>query len=265
MIECKELGQSFKNKAELFKSLKEHETDLINIKRKTIYKSCDKGLGLNYKPSLIKTTTANKSELDDAFHYIAVNTTNVLDSHNDLHVKGIWNRTAKSQQNKNYLVADHDLKLKSVIAKPQDIEMKVMNVSFKSIGKDIEGETEALVYVIAKDKINTEFKEYLDNDIQASVRMQYVKIDLALNSEEKEDKEYKALFDANYNNIANKEDFEDITHFWVVSEAKNVNESSLVLFGSNSATGLIIEPLKNIQSKIEPSNDTQKRNRNNFY
>ena len=140
----------------------------------------------------------------------------------------------------------------------------VMDIQFKSLGYDFDGETEALVNKIHKDKIKAEYKEYLDNEIQASVRMQYVKIDLALNSEEKEDEEEKKVFDANINNIANKENFENIDYFWVVSEAKNVNESSLVLFGSNSATGLLTEPLKDTQKNIEPSIDTQKRNKRHY-
>ena len=41
------------------------------------------------------------------YHYIAVNTTNILDSHGDLHVKGLWNKSVKDQQGKNYLVTDH--------------------------------------------------------------------------------------------------------------------------------------------------------------
>tara|TARA_R110002074_G_scaffold93165_1_gene203572 strand:+ start:4148 stop:4942 length:795 start_codon:yes stop_codon:yes gene_type:complete len=264
MIECKELGKSYETTKELFDALKEHKNDLISIKKKTIYKSCDKGLGLNYKPTLLKGADAIKGELDDDYYYIAVNTTNILDSHGDLHVKGIWNKSAKEQQGKNYLVADHDLKLKSVIASPKDIELMVMDIQFKSLGYDFDGETEALVNKIHKDKIKAEYKEYLDNEIQASVRMQYVKIDLALNSEEKEDEEEKKVFDANINNIANKENFENIDYFWVVSEAKNVNESSLVLFGSNSATGLLTEPLKDTQKNIEPSIDTQKRNKRHY-
>lgn len=259
MIVCKELNKEFNTKEELFKALIANEKDLINIKTKDIYKSCDKGQTLNYNVSLLKSNDSVKTELDDNFYYIAVNTTNILDSHNDLHVKGIWNKTAKDQQGKNYLVSDHDLKLKSVIAKPKDIEIVVMDILFKSIGKEYDGTTQALVYKIAKDKINAEYKEYLDDNIQSSVRMQYVKIELALNSDEKEDVKYKDTFDAYINEIANKQDFEDINYFWVVKEAKNVNESSLVLFGSNSATGLIYEPLKDTQTIIEPLKSTQRR------
>ena len=89
--------------------------------------------------------------------------------------------------------------------------------------------------------------------------MQYVNVELAMNSEDKRDKAELKTFNDNIGNIANKSDFEDLTHFWVVKEAKNLGESSLVLMGSNSSTG-VIEPLKDTQSiniEDEPLKDTQ--------
>ena len=75
-----------------------------------------------------------------------------------------------------------------------------------------------------------------------------------------EHKEELKLYNDNLNTIANKGDFDSIDYFWVVSEAKNIGESSLVLRGSNGATGLLDN--KNIQpsldtDKVEPSLDTQ--------
>ena len=69
--------------------------------------------------------------------------------------------------------------------------------------------------------------------------------------------------------IANKEDFEEIEYFWIVKEAKNVYESSLVLFGSNGATGLIQEnkneaELITSDNKNEPTQVTQEKKQNIF-
>ena len=64
--------------------------------------------------------------------------------------------------------------------------------------------------------------------------MQYVNVELAMNSDDKRDKAELKTFNENIGNIANKGDFEELTHFWVVKEAKNLGESSLVLMGSNS-------------------------------
>ena len=66
--------------------------------------------------------------------------------------------------------------------------------------------------------------------------------------------------------IANKDEFKGIEYFFIVKEAKNVMESSLLPFGSNSATAEIsqtenkteAEEIITSETKEEPSKDTQK-------
>ena len=265
MIVCKELNKSFESNTKMFESLRKSKADIISFKKAQILKSCDKGLGVSAKGiDLDKLTLTTKGILTDSnYHYIAVNTTKILDSHGDLHIDGIWNQTVKQQQGKNYLVTDHKMELSNVVAKNKDVEMLIADIPFSSIGKSYEGNTQALIYKVSKDKIiNSLAKEWLDSgdDIEASVRMQYVKIDLAMNSDDKDDEAELKLYNDYINTIANKSDFEDIPYFWVVSEAKNIGESSLVLRGSNGATGVLDN--KNIQpsidtEKTEPSTDTQ--------
>jgi len=96
--------------------------------------------------------------------------------------------------------------------------------------------------------------------------MMYMDIDLAMNSDAKEDVKELENFNKYYPTIANKEDFEnEIYYFWIVKQAKNVQESSLVLFGSNPATGRVQENKDNEAvtdtSKNEPSDDTQRMQR----
>ena len=104
---------------------------------------------------------------------------------------------------------------------------------------------------------------------EASVRMQYVKVELAINSTNPEFEKQKKVYDAIFPLIVNKKDYseDDLQYFWVVREAKNVKESSLVMFGSNSGTGLLqnnkqIEQSQDTQIKIdeEQSQDTRKHN-----
>jgi len=257
MIVCKELNTEFETKEEMFKALKENKHDIIASKKSQIYKSFEKGIGVkSNKLDMSKLTSASKDLFkDDNYHYIVVNTTGILDSHNDLHVKGCFKKSSKEQNRKNALVDTHEMSLKNTIARRQDVEMFVADIPFSMIGKAYEGETQALIYKIAKDKIREAYKEFLEDgtDIEASVRMQYVNIKLALNSDDDEDKEEKKTFDSSINQIANKADFDNLKYFWVVSEAKNIGESSLVLQGSNHATGVVnnnkIEPLKNTQDK----------------
>ncbi len=246
MIHCKALGVDFDTKEQMFKALKENKEEIISLKKAQIQKSCEKGVSVKAKAIPIdKLQDSNKAlKLDDNFYYIAVNTTRVLDSHDDLHKDGIWDVTVKARQGKNFLVEDHTLEMSKVVVKKQHVEMFTAMIPFSMVGKSFEGNTQALIYKVPKDKvISKTSKEWLESgdEIEASVRMQYVKIALAMNSDNPDDAEEKGEFDSNIGIIANKEDFDEIHFFWVVSEAKNVQESSLVVFGSNSATGQLID------------------------
>jgi len=262
-IFCKELNQNFTDKGEMFKALKANKEVIVASKKSKIFKSFEKGIGVSAKSiDISKLDTTTKGILTDPDHYyIAVNTTKVLDSHSDLHLDGIWNKTVKDQQGRNYLLMDHKMEMTSTVAKKDKVEMFIADIPFKAVGKDYDGNTQALIYKVHKDDIIHELaKEWLESgdDIEASVRMQYVDLDLAMNSQAKEDATELKLYNDNLENIANKNEFESIDYFWVVKQAKNVGESSLVLNGSNSATGQIdnSQPLADT-GKCEPLKDTQ--------
>jgi hypothetical protein len=269
MIIAKEFpNKTFATKEELFKELKANKEIIIEAKKAEIYKSCDKGLSVSVNQEQVnKMLGAVKGlDLDKDYYYFAVNTSKILDSHRDLHIDGNWDKTVREQQGKVYLVFDHTLKRSEIIAMKGDIEMFTAIIPFSMVGKSYTGETYALIYKIKKDKIvNAEAKEWLEKgyDFEASVRMQYMDIDLALDSNNQDNLKEKEAFDKYYGIIANKEDFENINYFWVVKQAKNVMESSLVLFGSNSATGSLQENKSEADDftseNTEPSDDTQKQ------
>jgi hypothetical protein len=272
MIVCKELDKSFDTKSKLFEALRANKSHIIEMKKAQVLKSCEKETTIKarlLKPELL-SGASKELLLDSDYHHIAVNSTKILDSHEDLHLDGLWSKSVKEQQGKNYLVLDHQLSVFNTVVKKEDIEMFTAVVSFAAIGKAYEGDTEVLVYKFLKSKVLIpSISEWLESgdDIEASVRMQYVKLDLAMDSEEEADKEAKRIFDKYYPIIANKEDFEEIRYFWVISEAKNVRESSLVLAGSNGATGAIesknIEPPEGTQeSEAEKS---LQQDQNNYY
>ncbi len=256
-IICKELNKTFSDKEAMFKELAQNEEIIIDAKKSEVYKSIDKGVQLVTNQESIKKaleSTTNKGiKFDNDYYYFVVNSANILDSHSDVHVDGNWNKNVKDQQGKVYLVFDHSLKRSDIIAMRKDVEMFTASIQFSLLGKSYEGETYSLVYKVAKDKIvNKEAKEWLQegHELEASVRMQYIKMESAFNSDNPDYAKQKATFDEYYPLIANKEDFDEINYFWVVKEAKNVFESSLVLFGSNSATGVINN------KDIEAVNDT---------
>lgn len=274
-IYCKELDKEFKSKEELFKALAENETFIHDAKKSQVYKSFEKGLQvLTDQKQIEKAFDATEKgiKFDSDYYYFVVNSANFLDSHSDVHVDGNWNKNVKDQQGKVYLVFDHSLKRSDIIAMKKDVEMFTAKISWNMLGKDYEGETYSLIYKVKKDKIvNKEAKEWLEqgHELEASVRMQYVKIETAFNSTNPDYSKQKEVYDTYYPQIANKEDFEEIEYFWVVKEAKNVMESSLVLFGSNSATGIVnnenkSEAVEYTPETKEQSNDTQTKKRRIF-
>lgn len=259
MYKCKELNRDFDSKDELFRALRDNEKEIISAKKAQIYNS-----KAGESKGAIKVTPINNKihdgvikgiDFDDDYYYIAVNTTRILDSHEDVSIDGSWNKTAKEQQGKVYLVFNHDFDPTKTIVRKENIEILVATIPFAALNRPYEGETEALIYKFRKDKVISELaKDWLESgdDIEASVRLRYIKLVYAANSDAPEDKEFKKNFEKYYPMIANKDDFQEILYFYAILEQQNVLESSLVLAGSNGATGQItIDNAKN-----QPSQDT---------
>lgn len=250
-------GREFADKEDLFAEMRKSYSDLIAFKKAEIQKSCEKGLSVTCR--ILKSTDAIKGvKIDPNYYYIAVNTTRILDSHEDLHIDGLWNKSIKEQQGQNYLVADHSLTIDNTIVRKEYIDMIVADIPFATLGKDFQGNTQALIYRFPKDKvIHAKAKEWLESGdaIEASVRMQYVTILFAMDSNDPEDATLKKNYDDYLPYIANKSDFDYIPYYFIIKEAKNVRESSLVLFGSNPITGNFKE--------TEPSKDTQHKKQQN--
>ena len=272
MIYCKELNKEFESKSDLFKALVENESFIIDAKKSQVYKSFEKGLQVVSDQKTIEKAF-NDSEkgikFDSDYYYFVVNSANYLDSHNDMHVDGNWNKSVKDQNGKVYLVWHHDFsKTENIIAFPEDIEMITSKVAWSLLGKSYDGETYSLIYKVKKDKIvNENVSKWLKEGrkLQLSVRMQYIKLETAFNSDDEDYSKQTENYNKYYPLIANKDEFKEIEYFFIVKEAKNVMESSLLPFGSNSATAEISQ----IENKTsadtitpetqEPSIDTQKQ------
>jgi hypothetical protein len=266
MIVVKEFpDKEFTTKDELFKALKENKPSLISLK-KSIEKRAD---SINYVNSINSDLTANKeengtqTEVEKLQVKVIINTTNFIDSHNDLHINGIWNKSVSDNANKGFLhLQEHDRDFDKVIS--DNAKGYVESITWKSIGLPYSGKTEALIFdsIIEKKRNEFMFKQYSNGWVKNhSVGMRYVKIDLAINSESEWDKDEKELWDKYYPVVANKEVADERGYFWVVSEAKII-EGSAVVMGSNSATPTISVENKSEADKItpeiiEPSKDTQ--------
>ena len=248
--------KEFSTKEELFKELKANEKGLIDLKKANIQKSAFKGQLSTFE--MLKNDESLKQYLEpkENMVYAVINTTKYLDSHDDVHIDGIWNKSVTEQQGKVLYVTDHSLKIDSVIAWQNDIEMSVKELPFSFLGKGYEGNTQALIFAIDKSKIvNEKAREIIENKrpVQNSIRMEYVKIELAINDAHPDYAENKKAFDLYINQIANKEKALQQGYFWAVTEAKISKEGSMVLFGSNDVTPII-------ETKVEePSEDTQNK------
>jgi len=266
MIVVKEFpDKEFETKEDLFKALKENKHSLISLK-KSIEKRAD---SINYVNSINSDLTANKEENGTQTEVkklqvkVIINTTNFIDSHNDLHINGIWNKSVSDNANKGFLhLQEHDRDFDKVIS--DNAKGYVESITWKSIGFPYNGKTEALIFdsIIEKKRNEFMFKQYSNGWVKNhSVGMRYVKIDLAINSESEWDKDEKELWDKYYPVVANKEVADERGYFWVVSEAKII-EGSAVVMGSNSATPTIsvenkTEAVNDTTEIKEPSNDTQ--------
>lgn len=261
-IFCKELNTSFESKQNMFKALKENKDQIISLKKSRIKES--QGINLSFKAEgAQKGENIKQLEIGDRVK-VAMNTTNYLDYDKDLLIKNSWNRSAKEQNGKTYHVINHELAVGSVIAYPKDVTITVEEIEWSKLGKSYAGKTQVLVFDSKlTEKTNKDaFLAYRDGEaIEHSIRLQYIKIDLALDSSAREDIYEKEYFDKYYPTIANKDEFEDLDYFWVVTEAMIHKEGSMVLFGANDATPILQKedaPLDNQFDSSQGNHDNTK-------
>lgn len=269
MIHCKTLNKDFADKAEMFEALKHNESRIIAIKKAQVFKSAEKGqisiLGVYLKPD-----TANKAgiETKEGYVYPVINTTKYMDSHDDVHFDGIWKKTINEQLGKIFYVDNHSFKNDDVIAWPEDVQVFTKMIAWKDLGRDYEGETQALIYAIPENKIvkaNAKKSIVEKRPLEGSVSMRYIKIEMGIDSTAKQDVQYKKFFDTHIDDIANKEDVKKQGYFFGVTEAKIAGEGSMVLKGSNPITPIIYnEPSSDTHGKQEPPASTQKNVLLNF-
>lgn len=248
MITVKEFpNKSFSDRGELFKALRENKAFLINQKKNT-FKTADAVL---YSPLVLTEQlgkaatvkalkaegfdpeTVSKMELD-----LAINTTNILDSHSDVHFPGLWDKSLKETKIL-YLLQEHRMVFDKIIT--DDVKASADMMSWKDLGLDFEGMTQVLRFKANAEKERNPymFGQYAKGFVKNhSVGMRYVKLFLAMDSEAKWDKEEKEVWDKYIDQVVNKETAQAQGYFWAVTEAKVV-EGSAVPLGSNWATPTI--------------------------
>lgn len=242
----------FATKKELFKFLVENRDKLI-AQKKAVKKEADCPVIVSpivvTDPKVSKKAGEKIDNLNSLKVICVINTTNFLDSHNDLHLPGLW--TKSLQDNKMIMhLQEHSMEFDSIIADGESLKAYTKRFKWSELGYSYKGETEALIF---ESDILRKRNEYMLNQYangwvrNHSVGMYYVKMDFAINDEEWPN-EYEA-WNKYYPQIANPDVADERGYFWYVLEAKCV-EGSAVPIGSNTATPTL-ETGKN-----EPSNGT---------
>jgi len=228
----------FAEKAELFKFLIENEKTLISQK-KAGFKLAD---GMNLAPTILKSVAktlkspGGTSGSEDLKVKAIINTTNVMDSHDDVHINGLWNKSIKDNPGIMHVQEHKSSDFDKIISDGDDLKASVKNYTWKELGYDMEGETQALVFdSTVKETRNAYMHNQYKNGYvkNHSVGMRYVKLALAINDDS------EGIYHDNWKQyidiIANKQDAIDQGYFYAVTEAK-VIEGSAVPRGSNPFT-----------------------------
>lgn len=247
----------FADKTKLIDWLIANKTELIAQKKSAIKHAdavCFKVPFVSEKDENILKTEAIPESATKIKIRAIINTTKLFDSHGDVHIDQLWNKSLK--EGDKYHAQEHEFNFKGIIS--DNVKAFVKQMSWHDLSMNFEGTTQALVFDSIVERkaswpLGTDmFEMYRTGKVkQHSVGMQYVKIELAVNDDryEKEFGVWEKYFDV----IANKDDVLNVGYFWAVTEAK-FREGSAVLAGSNWVT-----PTQSIQQlKSQPAPATGK-------
>lgn len=245
---------------ELFKFLITNKAILIAEKKMTIKQadavSFKSSYYVNDKGEVVKAAAASQpvDEDDDVIKRTTViNTTNWFDSHSDVHIDGLWKKSL-SENRGLYLLEEHRMSFKGIIT--DEVKAYTKKLSWRDLGFDIEGMTEALIFDNTIEKARNEFmfNEYRKNRVKNhSVGMRYVDMEMAINNEDY--KEEFAAWNKYVERIANREDAENQGYFFPIKQAR-VIEGSAVPIGSNIMTPTLAQSMKSESTAEQPSQDT---------
>jgi hypothetical protein len=242
-------NQIFKNKKERIDFLVQNK-DMLIAQKKAEMKRAD---GVFYFKVNGKKHDINKADISqidltntNALNVKAIiNTTNIMDSHDDVHIPGLW--TKSLQENKNIMhLQEHNMSFESIISSNEDLDAYTKYYNWTDLGFDFQGQTQALEFDsnVKKSRNEYMFKQYANNYVtNHSVGMRYVKIFLAV-SDQAYPEDFE-IWNRYINTIVNADLAIEKGYFYAVTEAKII-EGSAVPIGSNQVT-----PTRSVTPKDE--------------
>jgi hypothetical protein len=259
-MKCKAIPEGLTGKA-LFDFVVKNEA-LIRHAKKSEMKFADSAshsvFFIDDKGQLVsKAATGNTVDMSRLKISVVINTTNFLDSHGDVHIPGLWNKSvADNKATGFYLLKEHSRCFEDVIGDGLKGELKLM--SFNELGMKLPGVTEALIFSgdIFQKRNPFMFEQYMNKYVkQHSVGMRYLKMIVCI-----DDQDYPVQqenWDKYRPMVANGDEADKEGMFWAILEAQAV-EGSAVLFASNSVTPTIeTAQYENDSTMKEPAQATQ--------
>lgn len=245
---------NFKTRKELFEHIVKHEEDIF-AQAKMKMKEAD---GLGHYPLAIKGSDVEKSHsVEDLLAKeslqtkLAINTTNVIDSHLDMHMPGLWAKSLKESKRILHL-QEHSRKFQDVISKGSNLRAYTETRTWESLGFSMEGKTQVLTFDsnILKSQNQYMFEQYAKGNVdEHSVGMLYVKMVTCIDDDDFPVQQEN--FEKYIKECANPEVVKAGKLFWAVLEAKAI-EGSAVTLGSNSFT-----PTIDIKEEIQSFTDEE--------
>ena len=256
-------NKAFATKSERNKFLANNAKKIMALK-KTEVKHAD-GFGfvnpINTLAGNVVKGVRLENPSDELIVKAIINTTGLLDSHGDVHIRKIWNKSLNENKNIMHVQEHKSNQFDKIIADGEDLKAYTKDYTWKELGYDYEGKTQALEFESNVTKDNNAYMHglYAKGKVKNhSVGMRYVKMILCINDEDYT--QYYDNWEKYYPEVANKEDAEREGAFWAIKEAKII-EGSAVPLGSNHIT-----PTQSVSNKEteaankgtsnEPSKDT---------
>lgn len=254
----------------MFLALKQNVDRIIGIKKAAIKESDAVGFQIILVKAADGTEkTATDIEIKDGDTiYAIINTTNILDSHGDVHLDGIWDISVKDQQGKVYYAVNHKVEIGSIVSYPDEVTMSVKSMPWTDLGQTYAGNTQALIFAAKMtDASNKDARKIIKakKPMNNSVRMQYDDMDLCVDSAAKGLEQERLNFYTHLPKISNKEDAMAQGYFWAVKRAKIVKEGSMVLAGSNPATPILYTDPEDSGQKEHQSPPDSSVDKSDFY
>lgn len=248
--------------SELFRFMKANKSAIIDMKKSVVKNADAFTFQMQAEPprSVAKSQYlfSNDEPNGSLKRTIVANTYNWLDSHDDAHQNNIFAKSIGDKGTKIPHLHDHIFQLTARVGLP--ISLSEKSISWAELGVDKPGNTMSLFMEsdIKKSLNKSVYGAYLDGLIdQHSVKMQYVKMGMAINDPDYEDeyKEWVATFDK----LGNPEKAVAQGYYFPQYEAK-LYEVSAVLLGSNELTPTLgkFEPVKATQEQPPKALDISK-------